>query len=76
MTERDNSRQDPSHDSEVVSDSLLALLPQRLRVALVLRDKAGLSDRAIAAHLRVGVAEVPGLIGEARVALRRLRERD
>jgi len=47
-----------------------------LRVALLLRDRAGLSDRAIATHLRVGVTEVPVIINEARGELRRLRRVD
>jgi len=73
MTGRNSPREDLPPEKGVTDAALLARLPDRLRVALVLRDRAGLSDQAIAAHLRVGVTEVPGLINEARVELRRLR---
>ena len=53
-------------------DSLTARLPDRLRVAFVLRDREGLSDGAIATHLRVSEAEVRRLIHGARLELRRL----
>ena len=76
MTGRDNSREASPPGTDVTSDTLLARLPQRLRVALLLRDRAGLSDRAIATHLRVGVTEVPVIINEARGELRRLRRVD
>jgi len=76
MTGRDNSREDSPPGTDVTGDTLLARLPQRLRVALLLRDRAGLSDQAIATHLRVGVTEVPGTIDEARGELRRLRQGD
>jgi DNA-directed RNA polymerase specialized sigma24 family protein len=73
MTRRDSSREDVTPETSVAGDPLLERLPQRLRVALLLRDRAGLSDQAIATHLRVGVAEVPGIIDEARGELRKLR---
>lgn len=74
MTGRNSPREDLPTDLAVADASLLTRLPDRLRMALMLRDKAGLSDYAIAAHLRVGVSEVHGLITEARAELRRLRQ--
>lgn len=53
-------------------DALTARLPDRLRVAFVLRDREGLSDGAIATHLRVSESEVRRLIHSARLELRRL----
>lgn len=53
-------------------DSLAARLPDELRVAFVLRDREGLSDLAVAAHLRVRETEARRLIHRARMELRRM----
>src|SRR5215207_4551930 len=74
MTRSDDPRKEVTPETCAPGDPLLERLPQRSRVALMLRDRAGLSDQAIATHLRVGVAEVPGIIDEARGELRRLRQ--
>ena len=53
-------------------DALAAQLPDQLRVAFVLHDREGLSDGAIAAHLRIEQREVRRLVHVARLELRRL----
>ena len=53
-------------------DTLASQLPDHLRVAFVLRDREGLSDRAIASHLRINEAEVRRLVALARQQVRRL----
>jgi DNA-directed RNA polymerase specialized sigma24 family protein len=53
-------------------DRLVGSLPDHLRVAFVLRDREGLSEGAIAAHLRVDVTEVRRLVRSARLEVRRL----
>lgn len=54
-------------------EDLLALLPRKQRLAYVMRWQSGLSDHAIAAHLRVSVEEARRLCGDAqRTLLRRL----
>jgi len=66
-----NDKRDDEPDT--TSDPFLARLSHNQRIALLLRDRSGLSDQAIAAHLRIEVTEVPRLIQEARSELRRLR---
>ena len=70
---RKDTRDNLSPVADTAGDPLLALLPQSLRIALVMRERAGLSDQAIAAHLKVAASEVPRLIEEARKELLRLR---
>lgn len=55
-----------------VYESLVGQLPKAMRIAYVLRDKTGLSDYAIAEHLRLSEAEVRRLLHQARMELRRL----
>ena len=54
-------------------DALVAHLPDDLRVALVLHEKAGLSSRAVANHLHISEADARQLIRHARLELRRLQ---
>jgi len=53
-------------------DALVDQLPDDLRVALVLHDKAGLSSGAVANHLHIREADARQLIRRARLELRRL----
>lgn len=53
----------------------VSALPPDLRVALVLHEKEGLSDGAIASHLRITKEEVRRLIHLARLELRRMWSR-
>lgn len=53
-------------------DRLAAQLPDQLRVAFVLSDREGLSNRAIAAHLQIDEEEARRLIRMARLRLRQL----
>ncbi len=58
--------------NQAALDALSAKLPNDLRVAFVLRDREGLSNGAIAAHLKISEEEVRRLISVARLDLRRL----
>lgn len=53
-------------------DALINSLPDDLRVAFVLRDMEGLSNQAVAKHLRIDEVTVRNLINNARLGLRRL----
>lgn len=53
-------------------DALAAGLPIELRAAFVLRDREGLGVSEIAALMRVGEADVRGLVHRARTELRRM----
>lgn len=53
-------------------DALASRLPDHLRVAFVLRDREGLSYRAIASHIRIDEAEVRRLVALARQQVWRL----
>lgn len=53
--------------------SLLAeQLPNPMRIALALRDREGLSDYAIAVHLKISESEARQLLHQARMEMRRL----
>lgn len=54
-------------------DKLLTSLSARQRIAYLMCERSGLSDRAIAAHLHIGVGDARRLVEEARLAVRRLR---
>lgn len=61
--------------SPLVSENLAVLtnkLPDDLRLAFVLHDIEGLSNQAVARHLRSDEADVRKLVRNARLALRRL----
>lgn len=53
-------------------ESLIEQLPDIMRIALVLRDREGLSDFAIANHLRISETDVRRLLHQARMELRRM----
>lgn len=64
---------DEARSASVDDDALVARLPAPQRIAFVMRERYGLSDRAIATRLRVDIDEVRRLIHEARRELRRLQ---
>ena len=70
---RDDVRDNLALEPDMMGEPIVARLPHSLRIALVLRERAGLSDQAIAAQLRIDVTEVPRPIHDARIELRRLR---
>lgn len=53
-------------------DLLIAQLPEAERMAYVLHDVEGLTDEAVAIHLRMSREAVRHYLGSARLALRRL----
>ncbi len=73
MKKRENSLRVDARAASVDPDALLARLPALQRVAFVMREKNGLSDHAIAAHLHVEGEEARRLVYEARLELRRLQ---
>ena len=62
----------PALLNAVALDELTAQLPDGLRAVFVLHDCEGLSAHTVAAHLRLGEADVRRLLHEARMEMRRL----
>ncbi len=62
----------PARLDQATLDRLAAQLPDRLRVAFVLRDREGLRDGIIASHLQTDEAGARRLVHQARLELRRL----
>ncbi len=63
----------PASPDAATHDTLLSSLSAPQRIAYLMCERGGLSDRAIAAHLHIDPAEARRLIYEARLELRRPR---
>ena len=73
INQDESSIEDEARSASVDVNALVARLSAPQRIAFVMCERYGLSDRAIATRLHVDIDEVHCLIHEARRELRRLQ---